>query len=252
MEKIDIVEEYYPITKTLRERCETKSGKKHGTEEWFYESGEIESRAEYVEGKRHGTYEWFYKSGEIMSRTEYVEDRTHGTSEVFYRSGGIRIRTEYVEGKRHGPHKELNPKGDLILDIMLEDGMQVNIKDSLNVVNLDKITDFLDELPTEKFDFSEVRSECGSKACAVGWFPSIFPEVKHADHGFRLNEMDTLEYGGVASFILNVSEDIAFDLFSPQRKFSKLFPTLPTCRSEATPKEVSARLKAFKKLVMAE
>ena len=78
------------------------------------------------------------------------------------------------------PHKEYSPKGDLILDIALEDGIQISIKDSLNVVSLDKIIDFLDKLPTEKFDFlNEVRSECGSVACAVGWFPNIFPEVEN-------------------------------------------------------------------------
>ena len=274
MDKIDIVEEYYPDGETLRERYETKDGRRHGTREWFYKSGEIMSRTEYVEDKEHGTREWFYKSGEIMSRTEYVEDKLHGTheefyesggiefrtkyvkdkehgtSEEFYESGGINFRTEYVEGKRHGPHRRYTLKGDLVLDIVLEDGRQINIKDSLNVVNLDKIIDFLDELPTEKFYFAEIRSECGSKASVVGWFPNIFPEVEYRGNRFKLNMMDDLIYVQVASYMLNVSEDIAKDLFSPQCKISKLFPTLPVCGSEATPKEVSTMLKALKKLVM--
>ena len=54
----------------------------------------------------------------------------------------------------------------------------------------------------------------------------------------------------MGSCILNVSEAIVFDLFSPQSEISELFPTLPVCGSEATPKEVSAKLKAFKELVM--
>ena len=274
MEKIEIVEKYFPGTKTLWERYEIKDGKVHGTKEWFYESGAIRHRSEYVEGKRHGIYEWFYSSGAIMvragyvdgkrhetyekfyesgeieCRTGYVEDRTHGTSEGFYKRGEIMSRTEHVDGKLNGPHKKYNPKGDLILDIVYEDGRQINIKDSLNVVNLDKIIDFLDELPTEKFYFAEIRSECGSTACAVGWFPNIFPEVEYTSPYFRLNSMGGLKYEEVASFILNVSEDIAKDLFSPRKEISELFPTLPICGDDATPKEVSAKLKAFKELVM--
>ena len=274
MEETKVVEKYFPGTKTLRERYETRDGYKHGTYEWFYKSGEIRvrteydedekygtdeefyesggirTRAEYVEGKIYGPCEWFYKSGEIMSRTEYVEGEKHGTYEVFYRSGGIMSRTEYDGDERHGPRKVYNPKGDLVLDIIFEDGIQINIKDYLNVVNLDKIIDFLDKLPTEKFDFSLVRSECGSTACVVGWFPSIFPEVEYTSPYFRLNGMDDLTYGDVASYILNVSEDIVFDLFSPQSEISELFPTLPVCGSEATLEEVSAKLKAFKELVM--
>ena len=188
-------------------------------------------------------------TGGIWSRTEYVEDRKHGTSERFYESGGIRTRTEYVEDRKCGPHKMYSPKGDLILDIALEDGVQISIKDSLNVVNLDKVTDFLDKLPPEKFDFAEIRSECGSKACVVGWFPNIFPEVEYTKGRFRLSSMDGLEHIKVASYMLNVSEKIARDLFSPQDEISKLFPTLPVCGGEATPKEVSAKLKAFKELV---
>ena len=133
---------------------------------------------------------------------------------------------------------------------MLEDDRQISIKDSLNVMNLDKITDFLDKLPTEKFDFSRVRS--GSAASVIGWFPSIFPEVEDTGVGFRLNSMDGLEYIEVASYMLNVSEDIATTLFCPLNEINELFPTLPVCGDKATPKEVSTMLKAFKELVMVE
>ena len=269
MEKVETVEKYFPGTKTLWERYKTKDGKKHGTREVFYESGEIESRIEYVEGERHGTHEEFCESGGVRDRMEFVEGKMHGTSEEFYESGGIRLRAEYVEGKKNGtsewfhesgeidfrdeyvegktcvPHKEYNLRGDLVLDIVLEDGMQIDIKDSLNVVNLDKIIDFLDKLPTEKFDFSIMRS-----ACVVELFPSIFTEVEYTNYLFRLNGMDNLTYFEVASLILNVSKAIAFDLFTPRDEISELFPTLPVCGREATPKEVSAKLKAFKELVM--
>ena len=61
------------------------------------------------------------------------------------------------------------------------------------------------------------------------WFPSIFPEVEYRGNRFRLNGTNGLEYSEVASYILNVSEDIARDLFSPLNEINELFPTLPVC-----------------------
>ena len=226
MEQIKIVKEYYPGTEMILERCETRSGKRHGTFEQFYKSGRIESRAEYVDGKEHGTSEWFYESGKIC------------------------FRTEYVDGKEHGLHKRYNLKGDLVLDIMFEDGVQINIKDSLNVVNLDKLTGFLDTLPPEEFNSKEPRS-----ACVVEWFPRIFSEVEYSElrEGFfKSNGVDMLDYDDVTSFMLNVSYGVVAGLLNPQNGIHNLFPTLPVCGEKATPKEVSARLKAFKKLVMTE
>ena len=162
MEKVETVEEYFPGTKTLWERCETRGGEKHGTREVFYKNGGIRIRTKYVEGKRHGT------------------------REEFYESGGIEIRTEYVEDKQHGLLKKYSPEGDLILDIVLEDGMQINLKDALNVTALDMVTDFLDELPSRMYGFGTLRPECGTVASAVGWFPSIFPELEYTGSGLML------------------------------------------------------------------
>ena len=106
-----------------------------------------------------------------------------------------------------GPHKKYNPKGDLVLDIVFEDGIQINIKDSLNVVNLDKIIDFLDKLPTEKFDFSLVRSQCESIASVCGMVPKHIPgSGVYRYVGFRLYGMEGLGYfAETASYMLNMS-----------------------------------------------
>ena len=61
MEKVETVKEYFPGTRTLWERCETRGGEKHGTREVFYESGRIGSKTAHVEGKRHGTREEFLR-----------------------------------------------------------------------------------------------------------------------------------------------------------------------------------------------
>ena len=64
--------------------------------------------------------------------------------------------------------------------------------------------------------------------------------------------MDRLRFTETASYMLNVSEDIVCNLFHAQNVTTELFPTLPVCGDKATPKEVSAKLKTFKELVMAE
>ena len=40
MEKVETVEKYFPGTRTLRERYETKNDEMYGAYERFYESGE--------------------------------------------------------------------------------------------------------------------------------------------------------------------------------------------------------------------
>ena len=57
--------------------------------------------------------------------------------------------------------------------------------------------------------------------------------------------MEGLDFAETASYMLNMSYNIAFDLFGPQRKISKLFPTLLICGYDATPKEVATMLKAI-------
>lgn len=44
---------------------------------------------------------------------------------------------------------------------------------------LNKLADFVEPLPAEKFDFTryvaESDGECGTVCCAIGWCPAVFP-----------------------------------------------------------------------------
>jgi hypothetical protein len=47
---------------------------------------------------------------------------------------------------------------------------------------LEKLADFLDKLPREKFNFADLVSEidkkgCGTVCCAIGWTPKVLPHL---------------------------------------------------------------------------
>lgn len=52
----------------------------------------------------------------------------------------------------------------------------------MNIERLNKIAEFLDKLEPENFDLQnfvtsfDIDNHCNSICCAIGWFPTIFPE----------------------------------------------------------------------------
>lgn len=54
----------------------------------------------------------------------------------------------------------------------------------MNKNKLIQITEYLDNLPEEKFDYSVIISECGTIGCVIGHLPYIFPEEYKYDDGY--------------------------------------------------------------------
>ena len=126
----------------------------------------------------------------------------------------------------------------------------------LNKPRLTKLIDFLKQLPEEKFDFNRVIHKCGTVACAIGWTPSVFPDLVttiriHGDIRLQLKSGDPEDwqlYPEVAEELFNINEYVAADLFSPQWQH-RLHPDLTELDFEATPKEVAQMLEKFIDLV---
>ena len=102
----------------------------------------------------------------------------------------------------------------------------------MNTQRLNKLASFLDELPREEFDFSEVvkkgdvDSKCDAVCCAMGWTPKLFPELVewfHDTYTVRLNirMRDRREEGGyitIASKLFDITRSEADILFTPTLK----------------------------------
>ena len=50
---------------------EVKNNEKHGTREFFYESGQLQAREKYNEGRPIGVWKTFYPNGRLMEENDF-------------------------------------------------------------------------------------------------------------------------------------------------------------------------------------
>ncbi len=93
------------------------------------------------------------------------------------------------------------------------------------------LADFLDNLPPEHFDISLYR--CGTKACALGWCPTIFA-------GWRLEQDSSPIFGNEsdpyasAQIFFGISFDVAWAFFSTSGN-----------DDDTTAKQVASNIRAY-------
>lgn len=129
---------------------------------------------------------------------------------------------------------------------------------------LEKLAEFLDTLPRQKFNFEEfVREEgkpmaealkagtysCGTAACALGWTPAVFPRlvrwVKDATGRTRIADVagGQLTERALGQELFGLSESETVTLFYPKTHWV-LPGVLPP---SATPKQVARHIRRFLK-----
>ena len=122
---------------------------------------------------------------------------------------------------------------------------------STNLINLEKMIDFLEKLPESRFDFNQVR--CGTLACVVGYFPEIFPgEVSLCSTSFFIkgSEDKPFYFSQVAGKMLNLPDSFASRLLSPVSRDYTISDEIPTCGTQASPLEVASMLKVVRDIVV--
>jgi len=129
---------------------------------------------------------------------------------------------------------------------------------------LQKLADFLKQLPEEKFDLSSITDlekceykvefvekhmlepNCGATACAIGWMPKVFPQLVEwkPDSSFDDSDLKVVLRGGsyisdfsVADEVFNLTGSESFYLFDPGY--------YPRAKKEQTAKKVAARIEQF-------
>jgi hypothetical protein len=120
---------------------------------------------------------------------------------------------------------------------------------------LQKLADFLKELPEEKFDYSALRneSECGTIACAVGWCPEVFPELVKSFKGHIefLDDSPAYDAQMIAKKLFNLPFGFSRGLFYPgfQEDLGYEFENLGNLASSA---QVASLIEKFIKVRKAE
>jgi len=118
---------------------------------------------------------------------------------------------------------------------------------------LSMVIKFLKELLPAHFYLGQVRKECGTVCCAIGWFPSIFPdECRYSDlHKHTPNEVNGVHYSKVVEDIIGIEKGLAKLLFSPctgESQFSDI-KGITLCKWYADPNEVAEMLEEFLELL---
>lgn len=117
----------------------------------------------------------------------------------------------------------------------------------------EKLCDFLEKLPREKFDFGTPydtmptqEGTCNSVGCAIGWTPSVFPKlVTRTHHGyFAWRKEASCTYAGIAVRLFGLPLQTASDLFAPYDEWY-IDCELPQCDEDTTPKQVAKMLRKF-------
>lgn len=134
----------------------------------------------------------------------------------------------------------------------------------INLKNLKKLIDFLEDLEESKFNFAEVVSSqdennCGTVCCAIGWTPAIFPDLVSWSNcpewggGLKLKGGPMRpQYSLIAEELFGMCfYEVAGDLFCPGSA-RQVHEDLPELGPNATPNEVADMLLQFIDLVRTE
>lgn len=76
-----------------------------------YSNGQVRARGERVDGRRSGTWNYYYESGELALVAAFAYDRLHGTARSFHKNGKVWRQADYEKGKRKGPASEWDEYG---------------------------------------------------------------------------------------------------------------------------------------------
>jgi hypothetical protein len=124
----------------------------------------------------------------------------------------------------------------------------------LNKERLLKLAEFLEQLPSEDFNFNsfveeyDVQNECGSVCCAIGWMPHVFPDLcKWVKHTSFLCIVEVESKKGKLAFeaaeeIFDIDGDASYYLFCPKPYDDNSDNRLPETASAV---DVANRIREF-------
>ena len=74
----------------------------------------MSSRGSYKEGKKEGSHEQWYKSGQPCYQKNYVNGELEGLQKEWYESGQLEVQANYKAGELEGLREEFGLDGSAI------------------------------------------------------------------------------------------------------------------------------------------
>lgn len=114
----------------------------------------------------------------------------------------------------------------------------------LHLKRLEKLADFLYNLPKEKFNFGTLMKKtnsegCGTVCCAIGWTPVVFPKLVEFINGtIEMKTDKNLGLVGISNRLFGTIEEEYNTLFEPTSVECPLF-------SDASSQKVAKGIRKF-------
>ena len=95
----------------------------------WYENGQLRTQVLLIGGKEQGECNDWYSNGQQHRQTMYINGKRNGEYKEWYCTEDntirLKIETTYVDGVLHGEYKNWSPNGELLIDSVYIDGVEV-------------------------------------------------------------------------------------------------------------------------------
>lgn len=90
----------------------------------YFPNGNIEAVVVYEKDVRQGEAIFFWENGNVKEKRNYVNDKVFGTVASFYDNGKMKELYSIEDGRRDGPATYYDSIGNVIEDVMFENGVR--------------------------------------------------------------------------------------------------------------------------------
>ncbi|WP_417742794.1 hypothetical protein [Salipiger sp.] len=91
-----------------------RHGHRHGTEVWYWDTGDVRLRKGWKEGTLHGPWQEFYRNGQIELEETYVDGRLEGVQRKFHKDGQLASVSHWSAGERDGIYRNFDAEGRVL------------------------------------------------------------------------------------------------------------------------------------------
>jgi hypothetical protein len=105
--------------------CAQDGGRPHGTNAGVHANGAKRSLGSYDQGKRTGTWQQWYPSGQLWQEQTFADDKMHGASTMWHANGQKKREGSLEHGTRVGTWTEWDDKGAVTKTTEYVDGKPV-------------------------------------------------------------------------------------------------------------------------------
>lgn len=100
----------------IKKQYQMKNGSKHGTVQWFDQTGILLGFYNYQNGKRQGSAKEWYQNGKKKFDGQFINNMITGPCKIYRDDGKLNYDGKFLDGERHGKGISFDRLGELKYD----------------------------------------------------------------------------------------------------------------------------------------